>query len=388
MNLIPNSVISSRLFKTFEHMKYGSLIITTPEGKVHSFKGSHEGPEGHWVIHDWQVIRNAMTGGDIALGEDYIKGLWETDSIEHLFSVFLLNLDEFDDYAHGNIIKRLGFLIYNRIICRNDKRGSSKNIQAHYDVGNDFYRLWLDDTMTYSSALFGNNDVTLKDAQHAKYGRIIDRISNADSVLEVGCGWGGFAEDAMRKNLNVTGLTVSPAQHGFAKERLGDKADIRLQDYRDTGGTFDAIVSIEMFEAVGEKYWPVYFKTLSERLKKGGKAVIQTITIGDEHFDSYRTRSDFIRHYVFPGGMLPSAQRFCDEAAKAGLKCVDSFGFGQDYAKTLREWSKRMDEKRSDIIAMGHNDAFLRNWQFYLGICAAAFAINRTDVVQMELTHA
>jgi cyclopropane-fatty-acyl-phospholipid synthase len=229
----------------------------------------------------------------------------------------------------------------------------------------------------------------LGDAQRAKYGRILDKFVGARSrVLEVGCGWGGFAEAAAGRDHEVTGITISPAQHGFATARLGAKADIRLEDYRHTKGLFDMIVSIEMFEAVGERYWPRYFQTLSERLKRGGRAVVQTITVRDDVFDGYRTRSDFIRHYVFPGGMLPSLARFKEEAGRAGLKVLDVFSFGQDYAQTLREWSARQKAVEVKIRSLGHDDPFLRNWQFYLGICAAAFTVGRTDVHQVELAHA
>ena len=206
-------------------------------------------------------------------------------------------------------------------------------------------------------------------------------------MLEIGCGWGGFAERAASQDHHVTGLTISSAQHAFATKRLGSGADIRLQDYRLAKGSFDNIVSIEMFEAVGEHYWPQYFACIAERLKRGGRAVIQTITIRDELFDGYRSRSDFVRHYVFPGGMLPSVQRFREEAEKAGLKFAGAFSFGLDYARTLRDWSDRMQARSDEIIALGHDQRFLRNWQFYLGICAAAFAVARTDVVQAELVN-
>lgn len=389
MNLIPMSLIIKRTMQTLEELQYGSLTLTTPDGQVHHFKGVHPGPDATIVLKDWEVARNALVRGDIALGEDYVAGRWETDSVEKLFSVFLLNMEAVErDYAHGDWLSRLGFIIYNRIVCRNSKAGSRQNIEAHYDVGNDFYRLWLDDTMTYSSALYTPGINELQDAQKAKYGRILNRINGASNLLEIGCGWGGFAEEAAHTSRHVTGLTISPAQHEFATKRLGKKADIRLQDYRDTEGLFDAIVSIEMFEAVGERYWPVYFKTVAERLKRGGKAVIQTITIGDEFFEGYRKRSDFIRHYVFPGGMLPSPRSFCEEAGKAGLKCLDIFSFGQDYARTLREWAERFESKREEILAMGYNEAFIRNWRFYLGICAATFVAERTNVVQVELAHA
>lgn len=388
MNLITDSMIEKGFVQTLEKLNKGSLTLTTPRGKVYNFTGAEPGVHGNFVLHDWSVMRNAMVRGDISLGEDYIAGKWETDSIENLFAVFMLNLDELDGYAHGDFLRRIGFVVYNKIICRNNKKGSKANIESHYDVGNDFYRLWLDETMTYSSALYASADQDLSDAQRGKYGRILGRVGDADSILEVGCGWGGFAEQAAADNRKLTGLTISPSQHAFATQRLDGRADIRLQDYRDTEGKFDAIVSIEMFEAVGERYWPQYFQTLSDKLKRGGKAVVQTITIGDQFFDSYRTRSDFIRHYVFPGGMLPSSKRFQEEAAKAGLKTNDVYSFGQDYARTLREWLVRFEAKREEILGMGYNEAFIRNWRFYMSICAAAFAINRTNVLQIELSHA
>ena len=208
------------------------------------------------------------------------------------------------------------------------------------------------------------------------------------AVLEIGSGWGGFAEAAAASGHDVTGLTISPAQHDFATKRLGAKADIRLQDYREAKGVYDMIVSIEMFEAVGERYWPHYFQTVSQRLKRGGRAMIQTITVHDDVFPRYRTRSDFIRQYVFPGGMLPSITRFREEASRAGLKVLDAFPFGKHYARTLRAWSERQRRAENEIRALGHDDGFLRNWQFYLGMCAAAFEVGRTDVYQVELAHA
>jgi cyclopropane-fatty-acyl-phospholipid synthase len=389
MNIIPLPVIRNRFLRTLERLEAGSLTLIEPDGAKHSFKGKEPGPDATWTLHSWEVLRNAMQRGDIALGEDYIAGNWESDCIEALFSVFLLNMDVLEeDYAHGSWISRMGFNLYNRFVRRNNRNGSRQNIEAHYDVGNDFYRLWLDETMTYSSALYKDGNTDLVAAQRDKYGRMLERTADADSVLEIGCGWGGFAAEAVKQSRKVTGLTISPSQHRFATERLGGKADIRLQDYRDTQGLFDSIVSIEMFEAVGERYWPSYFKTVGERLKRGGRAVIQTITVRDDLFDGYRSRSDFIRHYVFPGGMLPSAGKFVEAAAKSGLKCLDVYAFGQDYAQTLREWSKRFEARRDAILGMGYNEAFIRNWRFYLGICAASFAVERTSVVQVELAHA
>ena len=333
-----------------------------------------------------------MARGDIGLGEEYIAGSWDTDNVENLVSLFLLNLDHFENFSDGNFFNRLGFVIHNALVRRNSLAGSARNIKAHYDVGNDFYSLWLDRSMTYSSALFhteeGQDAGGLEQAQQNKYDRILSKFETPkSSVLEIGCGWGGFAERAASRAHHVTGLTISPAQHAFATQRLNGAADIRLEDYRKAKGTFDNIVSIEMFEAVGEHYWPQYFSCIAERLKRGGRAVIQTITIRDELFDGYRTRSDFVRHYVFPGGMLPSLQRFREEAEKAGLKFAGAFSFGRDYARTLRDWSDRMQAKSDEIAALGHDRRFLRNWQFYLGICAAAFAVARTDVVQAELVN-
>ena len=389
MSLIPHSVLEKRWTESVGRIAYGTLTFVAPNGEERVIRGPHPGPSARFQIKDWDVIARAVARGDIGLGEDYIAGAWETDNVEALFSLFLLNLDHLEGYAHGSFWSRLGFVALNTMVRRNSEGGSRKNIEAHYDVGNDFYSLWLDETMTYSSAIYPNDDAALADAQRAKYARILEKFTSPRAnVLEVGCGWGGFAEAAAARDHAVTGITISPAQHGFATKRLGPKADIRLQDYRKTNGLFDMIVSIEMFEAVGERYWPIYFRTLSERLKRGGRAVIQTITVHDDLFAGYRTRSDFIRHYVFPGGMLPSLARFREEAERAGLKVLDVFSFGQDYARTLRAWSKRQVEVQKKIRALGHDDHFLRNWQFYLGICAAAFAVGRTNVHQVELAHA
>ncbi len=389
MSLIPRSYIEKRFIQTMNGLRYGTLHFVTPEGKKMLFKGTEAGPEAIFTIHSWDVLKRALVRGDIGLGEDYIAGKWEADDIERLFSLFLLNMDYMGNFAHGNLFSRIGFAVYNYIIKRNSRKGSRSNIEAHYDVGNAFYQLWLDESMTYSSALFSNATPDLKAAQKAKYQRILSKLGEHDkTILEIGCGWGGFAEEATAMSKDVTAITVSPSQREFAAKRLDGKAEVRLQDYRDTKGVFDMIVSIEMFEAVGEHYWPAFFNTVSERLKRGGKAVVQTITIRDEFFSDYRSRSDFIRHYVFPGGMLPSLQRFREEAAKSGLQCMETFSFGHDYARTLREWLTRFEAKKAEIKAMGYSEEFIRNWRFYLGICAAAFAVDRTNVVQIEMSHA
>ena len=388
MSLIPDSYIEKSWRKALAALEYGELEFIAPNGEVSVARGREPGPRALFKIREWDVLRRIMARGDIGLGEEYIAGSWDTDSVERLVSLFLLNLDHFSDFSDGNIFNRLGFVIHNALVRRNSISGSARNIKDHYDVGNDFYSLWLDKSMTYSSALYdGTGD--LFRAQQNKYERILSKFDHAKSdVLEIGCGWGGFAERAAADSHHVTGLTISPSQHKFACQRLNGAAEIRLEDYRRCKGKFDNIVSIEMFEAVGEHYWPAYFATVAERLKRGGRAVIQTITIKDELFAGYRTRSDFVRHYVFPGGMLPSLGRFREEAEKAGLKFAGAFRFGKDYARTLREWLVRMQGAENEIKALGHDQQFLRNWQFYLGICAATFEVSRTDVVQVELVNA
>jgi cyclopropane-fatty-acyl-phospholipid synthase len=388
MRLIPSSFVEKSWREALSRLEAGTLEFIAPNGEVTIAGGKSPGPHARFHIHEWDVIRRVMARGDIGLGEEFIAGSWETNDVEALVSLFLLNLHHLEDFSDGNFINRLGFVIHNALVRRNSIAGSARNIKAHYDVGNDFYSLWLDKSMTYSSALYQNTDA-LYDAQLNKYDRILGKFDNSRAnVLEIGCGWGGFAERAADARHNVTGLTISPSQHKFATQRLNGRADIRLEDYRKSKGTYDHIVSIEMFEAVGEHYWPQYFATIAERLKQGGRAVVQTITIRDDLFAGYRSRSDFIRHYVFPGGMLPSLGRFREEAERAGLKFAEAFSFGKDYARTLRDWSNRMQEKSNEVMALGHDQQFLRNWQFYLGICAASFSVARTDVVQVELVNA
>lgn len=369
-----------------KNLEFGTLDFIAPDGTLHQFRGARSGPNATFMLREWGVLRRAMERGDIAFGEDYIDGAWDCENLEALISLFLINRSVMGSYANGHFLNRMMLMLHNRVVRRNSVSGSKRNIQAHYDVGNDFYRLWLDKSMTYSSALYLRDGENLEGAQQNKYRRILDRFPQARAdVLEIGCGWGGFAERAAGAGHRLTGLTISPSQYRFAKARLGAAADIRLEDYRKIKGRFDMVVSIEMFEAVGEQYWPQYFQAVSERLRRGGRAVIQTIAIRDDLFTAYRLRSDFIRHYVFPGGMLPSLQRFGAEAERAGLKVINRFSFGQDYARTLRDWSVRMQANKAKILGLGHDERFFRNWQYYLNICAAAFRVGRTDVAQVEL---
>ena len=382
-------IIRHMLFKTFEEgITKGSLELITPEGITQHFKGSAPGAHGIWQLHDWKVVEELASRGDIGLGETYSDGLWDSPDLDALFSVFIDNLDGLDRYAHGNLFSRLWFVLTNRVLRRNSVSGSSNNIRSHYDVGNEFYQLWLDPSMTYSSALYDGTQ-SLEEAQEKKYQRILDQVDPArKNILEVGCGWGGFAEQAARQGHNLTGITISAEQHAFASKRMQNRADIKLQDYRHTGGTFDAIVSIEMFEAVGMQYWGTYFQTLKERMNRDGVAMVQAITVKDHAFDNYVRQSDYIRHYVFPGGMLPSLKRLKYAAGEAGLSCKDVFSFGQDYARTLRDWLVRFNNAEASIRALGHDTRFIRSWRLYLSMCAASFACERTSVMQVKLVHA
>ncbi|MHA3976753.1 class I SAM-dependent methyltransferase [Halovulum sp. GXIMD14794] len=384
------SFLSRRIQHDFlescEGIRNGTLRVVTPEGDVHDFGQGM--PQAELLIHDWAAITAAAARGDIGFGEAYVAGLWDTPSIEAVTTVALNNLGALQGYAYPSVLANLKFRVVDRIMRANSKRGASRNIRAHYDVGNEFYQLWLDPSMTYSSALFAPGDDDLERAQARKYGRILGRLGEGERVLEIGCGWGGFAETAAEAGRDVTGITISPLQKAWAEARLDGRADIRLQDYRATEGRFDNIVSIEMIEAVGARYWPAYFGTLRDRLAEGGRAVVQAITVPDMYFETYRKGSDFIRHHTFPGGMLLSNEVIAEQARNAGLRVTDSFGFGQDYARTCRIWADRLRAESARILSMGHDQPFLRSWLYYLEICAASFAVQQTDVVQVELAHA
>lgn len=371
---------------TCAQIQSGSLRLHTPEGEVYRFGQGN--PAAEMQIHDWSVVTAIASRGDIGLGETYVAGLWDTSSIEDLTAVALRNLDQFSGYAYAGFWNSLKFRVVNRLMRANSQRGAARNIRAHYDVGNEFYQLWLDEGMTYSAAMFAPGDGDLGRAQTRKYDRVLDRMGGAERVLEIGCGWGGFAERAADTGRHVTGLTISPSQKGYADARLDGRAEIRLQDYRKATGQFDSIVSIEMIEAVGQDYWPAYFATLKARLAQGGRAVIQAITVPDSYFDIYQRSSDYVRHYIFPGGMLLSNAVIADQAKRAGLTVTNNHAFGSEYARTCAIWNDRLTQKSDRIRQLGYDESFLRNWQFYLGICAASFAVGQTDVVQVELAHA
>lgn len=375
--------------RKLNNLEYGRFELCMPNGQKEIFEGKNPGPAGTLALRDWRVVNNLAINGDIGFAEDYRAGLWDSENLQDLLSLALLNEGAIDSLIFGSLPARMIARFLN-LLSRNTRAGSRRNISTHYDLGNDFYALWLDKTMTYSAALFHSDKASLEEAQNAKYDRMLDRMEKkSGSLLEVGCGWGGLAARALEKgDFAVKGITLSERQKSYAESRLKGQARIALEDYRDQYGAYDNIVSIEMFEAVGEEYWKTYFNKIGGLLKTGGRAFIQTITIADDRFTRYRQSGDFIRKHIFPGGMLPSTSVFTNEAKGVGLKCNDAFFFGLDYARTLDIWLRNFDACRAEIQALGYNDAFIRMWRFYLAACIAGFRSGRTNVMQVELQHA
>lgn len=384
-----SKALTDQIFKRLDNLESGQLTVVTPDGKERSFAGRQSGEHAKIILKDWDVLPNMIRKGDIGIAEDYRAGRWETDNLVGLSILGLLNRQALDQFLVGSKFSRtISMLSY--LSRLNTLSGSRKNIHAHYDLGNTFYKLWLDPSMTYSSAIYKDGNEDLLTAQHNKYDRILDCLeTDKGSILEIGCGWGGFVERALgRGDYDVKGVTLSNEQHDYARARLGQNANIALEDYRHQEGKYEHIVSIEMFEAVGERFWPTYFGKVGALLKREGKAVIQTITMNDKDFPRYRNGGDFIRSYIFPGGMLPSPSAFGQAARKAGLKTNNEFFFGPDYARTLQQWLDNFDAKRDEINAMGFDDGFIRLWRFYLAACIAGFKTGRTNVMQVELRHA
>lgn len=389
-----------------ERLDHGTLDLHAPHGSHHFGRlagaaGAGGALRAAMHVHDEALYTRVLRSGDIGLAEAYLEGQWTTPDLPELLELFMRNRDSLEKAVYGS---RLGTLVHRVVhwMRRNTRRGSRRNIEAHYDLGNDFYSAWLDPTMNYSSAWFGGDDsLALAEAQQRKVARALDEVGvgAGHRLLEIGCGWGAVAEAAAARDAHVVGVTLSHEQLAYARDRLlaagtAARADLRLQDYRDLAGEcarsgrrYDGVVSIEMFEAVGRAWWPAYFDTLRRCLRPGGRACVQVITIRDDLFDRYVRSTDFIQQYVFPGGLLPSAAVFRAEAARAGLEVANELAFGADYARTLAEWRRAFHARRAAIEAMGFDERFFRLWDFYLAYCEAAFATGQTDVYQFTLHH-
>jgi cyclopropane-fatty-acyl-phospholipid synthase len=402
----PRSRATRTVLALLGRLQHGCLELRAPWG-TQAFGRPHEAAAGgaslHAVmnLHDAAVFERVLRSGDIGLAEAYLEGQWSTPDLPALLALFMRNRDSLERAVYGSLLGTLAYRL-THWLRRNSRRGSRRNIEAHYDLGNDFYSAWLDPTMNYSSAWFaGDAAMPLAEAQHRKVRRALDEagVGPGSSVLEIGCGWGAVAEAATLRGARLVGVTLSHEQLAYAQQRvarlgLGARADLRLQDYRDLaaevesqGRRYDAVVSIEMFEAVGRAWWSTYFDTLRRCLAEGGRACVQVICIRDDLFERYARSTDFIQQYVFPGGLLPSAEVFRAEAAKGGLEVVQELAFGVDYARTLALWREAFHAERAQIESLGYDARFMRLWDFYLAYCEAAFATGQTDVRQFTLRH-
>jgi len=375
-------------------LECGELIIETPGGDRLVFDGCCPGPQGRLVIHSWRFLGRLVSGWDIGFAEAYMAGEWSSPNLAALLTLACRN-NLMVEPLKALRLPRFGLRL-RHALNRNTRRGSRRNIAAHYDLGNEFYERWLDAGLTYSAGMFSSASQTLEEAQEVKTDRVLALLEPnvGDKVLEIGCGWGGLAERLLQKHeCTVTGVTLSAEQLAYAKRRL--QADIStsrcalcLQDYRDVRGTFDRVVSIEMLEAVGEAYWSTYFEKLRDRLRPGGIVVLQAITIHEDQFENYRRRPDFIQRYIFPGGMLPTAQIIERKAGEAGLQLVAEEFFGEGYARTLELWRARFQDAWSDIKALGFDEHFKRMWDYYLAYCQVGFEIRALDVGLYKLVRA
>jgi cyclopropane-fatty-acyl-phospholipid synthase len=379
---------------TASKMQNGRLDMVLPDGRVFRAEGPGAGPVAVLHIHNPDIFARLIREGDLGFSEAYLDGWWSTPDLQAFMDLVHADNDAlFDGFLGMGVVR--AFERFRFWLNANSKRQARKNIAHHYDLGNEFYGLWLDETMTYSSALFETGQESTEVAQTAKYALLVDQmgVKPGDHVLEIGCGWGGFAEYAAReRGLKVTGLTISQAQHDYAVARiaragLSDMVEIKMQDYRDERGIYDGIASIEMFEAVGEKYWPVYFNTLRERLKPGKHATLQIITVQDKRWHLYRKGVDFIQKYIFPGGMLPAPSVLRAQVQKAGLEVKGSVEFGDSYSQTLRRWYETFNAKWPEVKALGFDDRFRLMWNFYLTSCAATFRFANCDVTQITVTR-
>ncbi|MBV9566719.1 MAG: class I SAM-dependent methyltransferase [Hyphomicrobiales bacterium] len=379
-----------RVLAPTTRLRAGSLTVVLPDGRKVQLESGAPGPRAELVVNDYNFARRLLTSGEIGFGEAYLQGEWESPRLETLIELMSVNREVIDEVMPGRFVQRMLQLL-GHMFNRNTRSGARQNIRAHYDLGNDFYQTWLDQTMTYSSAVFAPGDNDLAAAQERKYRLLAERagVRPGENVLEIGCGWGGFAEFAGRElGCKVTGLTISKEQFDFATERmrkagLADRVTIALRDYRDESGTFDHIVSIEMFEAVGEGFWPGFFRQMRERLRPGGTAGLQVITIAEWLWPSYRREVDFIRRYIFPGGMLPTATIMRGLGEKYGLPMLNEWAFRQDYAATLAQWRERFLAAWPKLKPLGFDERFRRMWEYYLSYCEGGFRGGSIDVRQM-----
>jgi cyclopropane-fatty-acyl-phospholipid synthase len=380
-------------FGVVSRLQEGRLDFVLPDGRRFRAEGAKPGPVAEITIHNPDTFARLVREGDLGFCDAYLDGWWSTPDLQAFMDVVHMgNDDVYDGYPGLSLLR--AFEKARFWWQSNSKWQAKKNIAYHYDLGNDFYRLWLDETMTYSSALFHTGQESLERAQEQKYASMVDLMGAipGDHVLEIGCGWGGFAEYAAKeRGLRVTGLTISQAQYDYAVARiakagLSDRVDFKLQDYRDERGTYDGIASIEMFEAVGERYWPVYFETLRENLKPGKHATLQIITVADKRWHVYKRGVDFIQKHIFPGGMLPSPSALRAEIARAGLHLKGSVEFGKSYSQTLRRWHEVFNDRWAEAAHMGFDDRFRRMWNFYLTSCASTFQGGNCDVTQITVT--
>ncbi|WP_250469026.1 cyclopropane-fatty-acyl-phospholipid synthase family protein [Caballeronia sp. GAFFF2] len=381
--------LSARLFMgLLKRIRVGHLVLVTPDGDRCVFGDALQQPAATLHLHDWRACRAVLRSGDIGFAQAYRDHWLDTPDPAAVLRLAMRNQKVVERTVNGGWIAQCVHNVRHRL-RPNTRAGSRRNIHAHYDIGNDFYALWLDPTWTYSSAWFdGDASLSLEAAQERKYRRIVETLGLRAGmrVLEIGCGWGGFARHAAREGIRVHGVTISAVQHAFARERmeregLSELVDIELRDYRDLREQYDAIVSIEMFEAVGERFWPTYFRTLRRCLAPDAQALVQSITIEDARFLAYRASSDFIREQIFPGGMLPSPERFVQAAQKAGMNAAPSLAFGADYARTLHHWRAAFEARLDAVRALGFDDAFIRTWRLYLAFCEAGFGEGRIDVM-------
>jgi len=377
-------------FKFASNLRRGTLDVMLPDGRTVRCGGLESGPAAQMTIHNYGFAWRLARGGDIGIAEAYLRREWDTPNLTQFLYIFCVNHDLIQTMLGGNPVARF-VQLFRHWFNRNTKRQARRNIYAHYDIGNSFYSAWLDPSMTYSSALFEDGTDDLTAAQHNKYKRLAEAINlqPGQKVLEIGCGWGGFAEYVAKTyDVNVVGLTISTEQRDFAQKRmqaagLSDKVEIRFQDYRDERGQYDRIASIEMIEAVGEEFWPQYFTQLRDRLLPGGLAGIQAITIQDKFFNTYRREVDFIQRYVFPGGMLPSPQVLKSLGEKFGVPVIRERIFGEDYAKTLATWRDNFRAAWPNLMPLGFDERFRRLWEYYLAYCEAGFLSGNIDVRQV-----